>query len=409
MRASPSSAATDGMIAALLIGCAVFAAMLAYSGPMVGDELVHFAQVQRYLAGDFSVDTDHLTTIPGFHLLVAAIMRVTGADSLGAARLVNAGIGVLAVFAFHGLRVRTGNAADWLSSMQFAALPILFPFFFLVYTDVLSLALVLGAVAATLARRHPVSAALLVLAMLVRQNNVIWLGLLMPLALLQPKPARHVPELRDWMRDGWPYLFCALLFCLFWVWNGSISLSGAQANAHPDLRLGIGNIVFTLFLAGLLLPIHVAHGLAAFARKARANASWIFVPLVLFCLHVWAFKVDHPYNLIDPQWSWRNQILQATQSYMALHALVGVIATAAACGLASLPLRPAHAAWIYPASLAFLACSWLIETRYALIPLSLWLAFRCPIDRRAEQVTLLLWLIAAVGLFHGVMHGKPFL
>lgn len=399
------------LAAVLLAIAAITSGLLAFAGPMVGDELVHFAQIQRFLSADFTVDRDHLTTIPGFHLLVAGVLRAFNAESLGAARLVNVGFGILAVFAFHRFRATSTGATDGIATLQFAALPILFPFFFLAYTDVLSLALVIGAVTATMSRRHIVAAALILLAMLVRQNNVVWLGLLLPLALL-PVPPRFQDGkvgLRRLVREGWPYVACAAAFCVFWLWNGSISLSTAQASAHPDLRIGLGNIVFTLLLAGILLPFHAVQGLQRLTAKCRSAPWMALLPLLLFGIFLIGFEVDHPYNLIDPRWSWRNHILQASNAHLPIKVVICLVAALAACGLASLGLMPPKAVWIYPISLVLLASSWLIDTRYALIPVALWLAFRVPIDRRAEWATFILWLAAGTWLFHGVMHGMPFL
>ena len=82
-----------------------------------------------------------------------------------------------------------------------------------------------------------------------------------------------------------------------------------------------------------------------------------------------------------------------------LRALVGAVIVLAACGLAFTRLRPADAFWLYPFAALFLAASWLIEQRYALVPLVLWLAFREHRGRAIEVATVALWLALAVWLF----------
>ncbi|HEY0178878.1 MAG TPA: hypothetical protein VGC30_04490, partial [Dokdonella sp.] len=79
------------------------------------------------------------------------------------------------------------------------------------------------------------------------------------------------------------------------------------------------------------------------------------------------------------------------------------------CGLMFTRLEPPRTAWLYPFAALFLAASWLIEQRYALIPLTLWLAFREPRSRRVECATLLLWLALAVYVFQGFTAGRFFL
>src|SRR3546814_11420877 len=87
-------------------------------------------------------------------------------------------------------------------------LPFLFPYYFLVYTDVLSWLLVLCALLATLERRHVLAALALALSIGVRQNNVVWAGF-MPLLALWPtlqeagwSPWRRAGEVA---RVAWPY------------------------------------------------------------------------------------------------------------------------------------------------------------------------------------------------------------
>ena len=93
----------------------------------------------------------------------------------------------------------------------------------------------------------------------------------------------------------------------------------------------------------------------------------------------------------------------------ALRALVGAVVALAACGLAFTRLRPAAAYWLYPVAALFLAASWLIEQRYALVPLVLWLAFREHRGRAIEWATAALWLALAVFFFQGMIAMRFFL
>jgi alpha-1,2-glucosyltransferase len=56
----------------------------------------------------------------------------------------------------------------------------------------------------------------------------------------------------------------------------------------------------------------------------------------------------------------------------------------------------------------FLAASWLIEQRYAIVPLVLWLAFREHRTRQTEYATLALWLVLAVCVMTGMLGGRFF-
>ena len=51
----------------------------------------------------------------------------------------------------------------------------------------------------------------------------------------------------------------------------------------------------------------------------------------------------------------------------------------------------------------FLAASWLVELRYVLVPLVLWLAFREHRSRPVEYATWALWLVLAVCMYVGTV------
>ena len=82
-------------------------------------------------------------------------------------------------------------------------------------------------------------------------------------------------------------------------------------------------------------------------------------------------------------------------------AVASVIFAIALCGLARTRLRPQGAIALYPVATVFLVASWLIELRYELVPLALWLALREHRDGKIEYATLALWLSLAVLMVGG--------
>ncbi len=399
-----------GVLLALLY---VVAALASLPGPVRGDESYHYAQIELFRSGELRVLDQYLTTIPGYHAMVAALLALFAQESLGAARLVNAGFGLLVAAAFFRLRRRLWPGSEVLATAQLLALPILAPYFFLVYTDVLALALLLCATLATLKGRNGLSALLLCGLVLVRQNEVVWALLMVALAA---SPEHAGGGFRGWRARGlaawgeflaiaWPYALPLLLFVAFWAWNGSISLSRAQAGLHPDASLHLGNPLFALFLAGLLLPLQSACGLGAARSWLRQHAWRWLLPLGLFALCWFGFRADNPYNTALPDFLPRNAFLLALDNHLPLRAGFCALVVLAACGLAPTRLRPASAVMLYPIGALFLAASWLIEQRYALVPLVLWLAFREQRNRAFEWATLALWLALAILVLSGMIAG----
>ena len=395
------------ILIAALAACALYAAQ----GELRGDEYVHFEQVLRFVHGDYRILGDALTTIPGYHLLIAAGMRVLNTEWLGAARLLSGVAMILAVAGFHRLRrdAQGENAAgDLLATAQFTALPILLPFAFLVYTDTLSLAFVLWAAWAAGRQRHWIAGAFLIAAMAVRQNNVLWIALLTLPLLVQAWQRRSAKELVPLFFVLLPYGIAGLAFVAYWLWNGSVSLSPLQAGMHPDFSLHAGNLFYFCFLAGVLFVLPAAEAWGRYWADLRARPLLALVPLGLAVFYWLAFKVDHPYNLGQPV-ALRNWLLYFTLQSWVWRAAFGVVAVYGAVGLLWQRWLVPAAHWLWPLTAVFLSMSWLIEQRYSLIPFALLLAWRKPSSWRSEWITLALWIGLAVLFFWGMISGRLYL
>jgi alpha-1,2-glucosyltransferase len=403
------STRTDALVAGIALGVLFVAALVAmrHRGSYT-DELDHFAEIQLLLRGEWRVIST-LTTIPGYHALVAAILALFDADSLKAARLVNAAFALTTVGAFHALRRRIWPGTETLATAQLLVLPILVPLFFLVYTDVLALALLLLATLATLASRHWIAATLLVALVLVRQNEVVFAGFLAALAVWPIWRERGRSAIREIGVAAIPYALPVAAFLAFWVWNGSISLSKSQSALHPDISLHAGNLFFAVFLAGVLLPFHAVAGFGDFLARARTKPWLVAIPLILFAAFWFGFRSDNPYNAQTPTYFIRNGLLLAISHEPWVRAIAAAITAIAACGLASTRLEPRAAWWLYPIAALFLGASWLVEQRYMLVPFVLFLAFREHRGRALEGATAALWLLLAVLVFGGMMAVRFFI
>lgn len=371
--------------------------------PPLTDEADHYAQVALLLGGRWEL-WPQLTTIPGYHAATALLLRLAGDASLDAARIVNAAWGLLAIAGFHALRRRLWPGTETLGTAQFAVLPILAPLFFLVYTDVAALALLLWAAWAAVANRPWPSAAFLALLVAVRQHEIVWIALVVPLAACPSPGMRPGPAARML-----PYLLPVACFFAFWTWNGSISLSHEQAALHPDFSLQAGNPYCAALVAGLLLPLHALAGFGAFARRMRRSPWLVLAPVALAAAFWFGFRADNPYNAALPAYYLHNRLVAVLEPHAVPRALAAGIFAIACCGLAQIRLRPPMAWVLWPVAAVFLAASWLVELRYAMVPLALWLALREPVQAKIEYATLALWAFLAVLLCHATATHRLFL
>lgn len=391
------------------LGCAWLAALAwAVAGTAVGDEWVHWRQIQRFVRGDYRIFEDWLTNIPGYHWLLAAMLMPLGIDTLAPVRAVTACMALISTVLFYRIRVHLHPVDAQRSSALFFFLPTMFVYGYMAYTDVPALMFLLGAMLATLHGRHWGAAALLLASMAIRQNNVLWVGFL-ALCAVWPQwsamwststgnwrdgvPSRD--QLQRWFAPVWPYVFAIACFCAYWAWNGSISYSTAQSqNSHPDFRPDIGNPVFLLAVAVILFPLQIVAGWKRlFAYGLRARGFWIWLlPLLVFGAYAWLFQVHHPFNFIVNA-NVRNQCLQLVAQGGIAWWMFGVMASWAFCGLAfQRYVVPQGWLWL-PFSLLFVGASWMIETRYTIVPFVLFLALRRPEGAWAERVTLAGWIV----------------
>jgi alpha-1,2-glucosyltransferase len=141
----------------------------------------------------------------------------------------------------------------------------------------------------------------------------------------------------------------------------------------------------------------------------RVRPWLLTLPLAGFALYALGFHADNPYNAALPGYLPRNALLLKLDADVAWRLSAGLVMMLAACGLGCVALRPRGAALLYPFAALFLAASWLIEQRYAIVPIVLWLAFREQRGRAPEYATLALWLVLAVCVMAGVLSGRYFL
>ncbi|MEQ1759345.1 MAG: hypothetical protein ABL986_13565 [Vicinamibacterales bacterium] len=389
----------------LLVGAlvALTAAAVAFSdNELRVDEQIHSAQIESLAGGNWQLD-GRLTTLPGFHLIIAGLARATGRVDLSAVRfdVFLVSLATVATFAW----LARGRKAAHLKTLQFVFLPILFPQFFLIYTDVASLLFVLLMLLAADRRHYAMAGVLGVASCLMRQNNVVWVVLVCLWSYLQEYGWQARPW-RESMRRLWPFaLSLGLLAAIVVVTRGEVALG--DAGAHPLSTVHIGNVFFALFLAFFLfLPLWWAHRRETLRRLGR-KWTWILLMAAL-ALFWFGFSNDHPYNREQGDFFIHNGLLIFFTSSWLLKLAFFVPVALTLVSLRSVRLT-AHAWLLYPVTVAFLLPSWLIEQRYYLIPFTLFLLVREPVDKRAEWVQTGLSFALSVALFLPIERGDLFL
>ncbi len=376
-----------GLVLGLLLGGFLY---LASSPRPYGDEVFHAKQIELFLQGE-SVRLEQLTVLPIYHTAISHLAQWVGADSLPGWRLLSFLGSLLLLPAFYLLCRRISPSDAIRRTALLASLPILFPFFFLLYTDVWALLFVVLSIERSLAHRASAGACCSLVAIVLRQPSVFWL----PLAALLPALGSSrflwpAEGLLSTLRQTAPYAVVLVLFLAFVGWNGGIA-AGDQSAHRVSLHLG--NLAFLLLVFFLAwLPWHVSR-LPAIWQLVRGYRLLSVVGLLAGLALYWTtFDHPHPYNQADYGFYLHNQIL-ALLSGQAGWRFLGYVAMAwAVLSLLATPLAQPRFYWLYPLAIASVLVLPLIEQRYYLVPFALWLAFRASGGARADNATLL-WMI----------------
>ncbi|XP_063615213.1 putative Dol-P-Glc:Glc(2)Man(9)GlcNAc(2)-PP-Dol alpha-1,2-glucosyltransferase [Penaeus indicus] len=299
------------------------------------DEAFHIPQAQKYCQGNFEEWDPKITTLPGLYLfsigLNGPVAKVLGRDlcDVFSLRITNLVATAFLLSTIHKLLVYLhGNKVDnWkllLSAVNLSLLPVLYWFTFLYYTDVLSTLVVMVMILLHLHQAPTMAAAMGVVAVMMRQTNIIWVGFLCvligaetlgarvlkgPINTLSDvksvlrklkktatKPYRLAEVLADVVVDSFCYVLVLIAFSVFVSYNGSIVLgdrSAHEATVHLP-QLGY----FCLFFLIFSLPYAPSH-VQPFVNLCKRHVFLALALLVVGVMAVHSNTLEHPYLLAD--------------------------------------------------------------------------------------------------------------
>jgi len=368
--------------------------------PWWGDERHHLRQIEMFCGGEYQV-YGKLTTIPGYHALVALLGRTGGGCSLRLARGANAVFGLLCVVIFLLAARRAAAALPTARALQFYFLPILLPYHFLAYTDLLSLLLVLGSLLLLLRGCPAAAGGVGALSLLVRQNNVAWLAFICLYLLVEERLWKGWRgKTAGYLRRAWPSLLGIAAFAGFLAANGSVVLheKGAhRVGLHSENVFAALSLYCLLFLPSVLASLWIHRD-----RLADLRLMWLLA--LGYLLFVWSFHPDHPYNEFDG--FLRNDVLRVLNREPAIRLAFYLPAAAAMAALWLDGLRWPSLALVYPLALGLLVPAWVIEARYYFVPYTLLLLFRKDQSPFVETLGVAYSGMLAGAALYGVLGGR---
>jgi alpha-1,2-glucosyltransferase len=396
-----------GQVLALLLIIVILLAEFRFMSDvrLLVDEGNNFRQITRYINGDFSMQPQ-MNVIPGYHALVALAMAVFHKTGIFTARLVSVGISILSVAVFYLLTLKLYKRPSLTKTFQYTFFPILFPFFALVYTDVLALLLVLLAFYLILWKRYTLAGFIGILSVLARTNNIAWLAFLYVIVYFENYHLNWQDFLKSW-RKTWIYWVGFIAFLVFLILNKGIALTDKAA--QPTGVFQTGNVFFLLFLFFLLfIPMNIAN----FPRIVRLvrDHKWTWVGITaIFLVYFFTFSSTHHYNLIDLDYYIHNKLLAAVTTNRGLKIAFFLPIAYSLFSLCVTTLHEKRFYWLYPFTVLSLVPFWLIEPRYSFVPLALFILFKKELSPWVEWITIGMYLVLSAVLLYFIHNRTIFI
>ncbi len=338
-----------------------------------------------------------LNLIPGYHALVALALFIFHKSGIFSARFVSVGISALSIVVFYLLTWKIYTRPSLTLTLQYAFLPILFPLFALVYTDILALLLVLVAFYLVLWKRYTLAGFVGILSVLARTNNISWLAFLYVFVYYE----NYGLEWRSFprsLRQTWIYWLGFGLFITFLFLIEGIAIS--DKSVQPLFKFQPGNVYFLLFLFfWLFLPMNIAN-FPSILRLLQER-RWIILEILLFYLFfMFTFYNTHPLNQYYPDYYLRNKLLILVTNEPVLKSLFFLPTAYGLLSLCVTTFPEKRFYWLYPFTLLSLVPFWLIEPRYYFVPLSLFILFKKEHSPWIEWITIGVFIVLSVVILY---------
>lgn len=384
----------------------IFGFLFIKDKPLFVDENTHYFQINKFFNGDFSVSPS-LTTIPGYHYTIFLLSDIFGFYSMVSARFFSLIFSFISIIVFFALAKRMSK--DYTTKIfQYAFFPILFPFFFLIYTDFFSLVLILFALYFVFCESYEIAGIFGILSFFARQNNVIWMAFLCALIYYNKNGLRiNFKAIREFLKDIWVFILGFIIAIVFIIINGGFAVG--DKTAHPAFSFHFGNVFFILFLFFFLfLPLNIYNFFKIIDFIKKKKLIWIVV-LCIFLIYIKFFIINHPYNFLAPKYFLRNMILQYFIYNFWLKIFLFLPIIYSILSLCVMGLKRKEFYLLYPFSILFLIPSWLIEQRYYFIPLTLFILFKKEENKLVELITIVAYVLLSLFSFYGIGKGRFFL
>lgn len=342
----------------------------------IADEMAHYGQITDILENK-NLFPNTCPYLPGYHWTIVGLCTLVQNSTGAVLRLLSSFLSLLCFMSFFATAKQIDKPSAVSKSWLFLFSPILFPFFFLLYTDMYAMMFVLLALWFAFKQRLWLSGLVGILGLLVRQNNIIWLALIAGIVYFEYYYPQHQwKDVKLWISKFLFYFLAATFTIIFALWNKGF-VFGDRGNHW--LSLNFGNFFFTAFLFFFLfLPLHFANAAKIYHFLKQNRLVWLIL-IELFLIYLLFYKVTHIYNTLGRHL--HNWLVWEMQWHKVITFLPIAYTVLSLC-VTKLQRKSFYL--LYPFALLFLLTLSVIEVRYSFIPFVLFLLFK---ERDSERIT----------------------
>lgn len=320
------------------------------------------------------------SVLPGYVIIISFFMKIFGSYSLASARLITAIFSFFSIIIFFFIAKKLNNKFVYIKTLQYVLFPLIYPFFFLVYTDIFSLVLVLASFLLLLNKKYAFSGILALISVLIRQDNIFWIGFFCFYAF-------RGKISYDYFKSIILYIFSFIFLVLFFLINsGNIALGDKQ---YHIVSVHIGNIYLFIFMIFIFfLPIHIYNIRKIFffiTRQPKYFLFILFINLLFFLL-----KIDHKYNQISLGGFLHNQFFHILLINIP-NKIIGYIITGwTILSCLNIKFINKKMYFLYLFSFLSFVFHWLIEPRYIIPAIAFFILFKEEKSFELESLTIFL-------------------
>ncbi|KAJ6633375.1 putative Dol-P-Glc:Glc(2)Man(9)GlcNAc(2)-PP-Dol alpha-1,2-glucosyltransferase [Pseudolycoriella hygida] len=305
---------------------------------LVIDEEFHLRQGLHYCNGDFRIWDPKITTLPGLYIVSTLLFlpfNLCNAFMLRTTSLIASIINVWFIYEIRKFVTQRSKSKDWKLAFEtfiISTLPPMYFFAHLYYTDIISITTVLGLVLFNMRNEHNKSALFGFASVLMRQTNIVWVGMAFGMTVIDKFVSQTLPFVKDADKTSkidhvytfkdiiavagfylkrfylipkqfkllafylFGYLLVILAFIVFVTWNGSIVVgdkSAHEATLHLPQILYFS--LFTFVFGISMLLTHLKRTITSACQKWYIVAVGTIIIAVIIKFNT----IVHPYLLAD--------------------------------------------------------------------------------------------------------------